>query len=369
MPPPAVLFPLVDPVGPSHPTRLAELVSAIVGDATTTDGVSRSTIDALASHGLLGSGLDEAAQRETAELIAGCDAATWFCWVQHRSPMRVLEGAVAGLITGAPVELRDRWLPHLQSGACLAAVAFAHVRRPGPPDPVATRVPGGWRLDGRLDWVTSWDIADVVMVMAQGSGDDADRLVCAFLPAGRTGQRVAGLVPGPTLDLLAMSRTHTRPLALDGVVVPDASVGAIVDRTAWLAQDALRTCDANPAAFGVARGAIAELAWLARERGDATLEALAHLLTVQCRDVREHAYRAADEQAPPRERLELRARSLDLVMRATTAAVVARSGGAMLEGSAAGRRAREALFLQVQAQTAATRDAALARMLVSGGES
>ena len=92
--------------------------------------------------------------------------------------------------------LTDDLLPRMRTGRALSAVAFAHVRRPGAPNPVATRVPGGWRLDGVLDWVTSWDIADVVMVMAQGSGADADRLVCCYLPAGASPDRTPGVTPG-----------------------------------------------------------------------------------------------------------------------------------------------------------------------------
>ena len=166
----------------------------------------------------------------SAELLAGSDATTWFTWVQHQTPLRILEGSADGLVSGAPAGLTDDLLPRMRTGRALSAVAFAHVRRPGSPNPVATRIPGGWRLDGVLDWVTSWDIADVVMVMAQGSGADADRLVCCYLPAGAAPDRTPGVTPGPVLELLAMSGTHTRPVRLEGVHVPDERVGAVLDR-------------------------------------------------------------------------------------------------------------------------------------------
>ena len=359
-------FPDLDPVGPAVdgltiPGREILRAIADAAAATDTDGVHRSTIDALAEAGLLGSALEPAAaQRELAEIIAGCDATTWFCWVQHQTPLRTLEGAIAGLREPASPTLVDDLLPGLRSGRLLGAVAFAHVRRPGPPNPVATRVEGGWRLDGTLDWVTSWDIADVVMVMAQGAGADADRLICAYLPGGRAATRWVGVEPGPALELLAMGGTHTRPVHLQSVLVPDDRIGAVVDRETWLAADAVRTADANPAAFGVARGAIAELHALGEQRSDADLRALAEKLTDRCRQVRERAYHLADVQAAPAERRAARAVALDLAVEASTAVVVARSGAAMLRGCSAERRVREAMFLLVQAQTSATRSASVA---------
>lgn len=327
------------------------------------DGVQRSTLEALAQAGLLGAALVPAvAQRELSELLAGSDASTWFCWVQHQTPLRTLEGSVAGLESGASDSLRRELLPGMRDGSLVGAVAFAHVRRPGAPNPVATRVPGGWRFDGTLDWVTSWDVADVVMVMARGEGEDAGRLVCAYLPAGRAGDPIPGLTVGPPLDLLAMGGTHTRPVVLDAVVVTDDRVGAIMDADTWLAADARRTSDANPAAFGIARGAIAELAVLAAERADPVLHDLAELLTHECRTSRATAYALADTDGPVAARLGARAQSLELAGRAATAVVVARAGAAMRRGSSAERRLREAMFLQVQAQTRESRDASLAHL-------
>lgn len=358
-----------DPVGPDVPAAADAGGAAFVADllvprAADADvhGVRRSTLDALASAGLLGAPrVPASAQRELAELIAGCDATTWFCWVQHQSPLRVLETAEAGPNTPYVRELRESLLPGLRAGSTVAAVAFAHLRRPGPANPTATRVAGGWRLDGTLDWVTSWDIADVVMVMAQGTGQDAGSIVCAYLAAGRGDVTVAGLEPGPPLDLLAMSGTHTRPITLRGVMAPEHVIGAVIDREAWLARDAVTSADANPSAFGVARAAIAELDAVAEQRSDEAIRALAGALATECRLVRRAAYTAIDESSTAVGiRLGHRAAALDLVSRATLAVVIARAGGAMRAGYPAERRVREAMFLQVQAQTAATRGASVA---------
>lgn len=350
---------IVGPESAALPAQAEVLLSGIAEKAARTDieGVPRSVIDDLAAAGLLGTALPVPQQRELAERIAMADGTTWFCWTQHQSPLRTLEGDAAGVREPGSPTLRDQWLPGMRSGAFLAAVAFAHVRRPGAANPSARRVDGGWRLDGSLDWVTSWDIADVVMIMAQGTGDDAGTLVCAFLPAGR-GSATPGLTAGDPLDLLAMGGTHTRPLTLDGVLAADDDV-VLVDRDEWLASDARKTSDVNPATFGIARGAIDELDDLASQREDERLRSLADRLAERVREVRARAYAAADADADPEMRRALRAEALDLAVQSALAVVTARAGAAMQRGGAAERRMREALFLQVQAQTAATRAASL----------
>ena len=173
-----------------------------------------------------------------------------------------------------------------------------------------------------------------------------------------------GLEVGEPLRLLAMSGTHTRPITLRDFVVPDASVAAVEDLASWLAADSVRTADANPAAFGVTRGALSELHELAKQRGDAVMLEAAEQLAEQCREIRRAAYDLGDraDEANGPERLDLRVASLDLVVRATTAVVIARAGAGVRSGTSAERRVREALFLQVQAQTADSRRAGLKRL-------
>lgn len=366
-------FPEFDPVGPDghalDEPQLRVIREVIAPHAAEVDvsGVPRSHLDALARVGLFGQPLTPvAAQRELAELLSGSDASTWFCWVQHQSPLTILDQAVETELTPGVKELQERLLPGMKSGELVNAVAFAHVRRPGPPNPVARRTSGGWILDGTLDWVTSWDIADLVMVMAQGEGEFADYLVCCYLPAGRSGITYEGIDVGDPLALLALAGTHTRPVRLTNCFVPDSHIGAVLDRSAWFVADAQRTADPNPSAFGLTRGALSELFYIADARDDDDIRLLAGRLIEECRHLRRRSYElidATDRKGSRTKRLELRARSLDLASRAATAVVVSRAGAAMMMDSSAGRRAREALFLFVQAQTADTRRASIQQAL------
>ena len=153
-----------------------------------------------------------------------------------------------------------------------------------------------------------------------------------------------------------MSGTHTRPITLDSVFVTDDEVASIIDAPAWHRADAIRTKDASPAAFGIIRGAVAELAAMEGTGLDAVVTSLRE----ECRSIRAAAYALSDiaDEGTGVERLRLRAASLDLAVRAA-AVIVARSGAAMRQGTSAERRIRESMFLQVQAQTAESRAASL----------
>jgi alkylation response protein AidB-like acyl-CoA dehydrogenase len=312
-------------------------------------GVQRVALDHLADAGLLGTPLPTQEQRELSELIARADASTWFCWSQHQAPTLILRD----FADPEAVAPRAALLDDLASGEQLAGVAFAHVRRPGAPNPSATRVAGGWLINGTLDWVTSWDIADVILVMVAAETS----YLCFFLTGGEIPSTRPGVEVGEPLHLLAMGGTHTRPVRFDNCFVTDEEVMPIPDVDTWRKADDLKTANANPAMFGIARGAISELDDLATSRGDARVRALATALAAECTDIRARAYAAIDDNLDVESRLRIRAEALDHLMRACLAIVTARAGASMVTGSATERRIREALFMQVQAQTAATRAA------------
>ncbi len=286
--------------------------------------------------------------REISELIMAADGTTWFCWSQHHPLVRTIGMALpyAGEHAASLVALRD----DLVHGRKVGAISFSHVRRPGPATLTAQRVEGGWRIDGRVDWVTAWDVADVVLVLAESEGSLVHLAV-------DTAPQPGLLVEAP-LRLMAMSGSHTRPVSFDGVVVPDGRLVGVMPKQAWLAIDDKITAQPNPAAFGLARGAIAHLAQAAQRRECARTQALAEDLAAQTRSLRERSYAAIDS-GEVEGLLELRALGLDLAVRASAAAMTASGGHALMSGNDAERRYREAAFLLVQRQTTATRLASL----------
>lgn len=319
--------------------------------------VPRSHLDAWGAAGLLGlagprayggGGVPAAVVREVTELLAGACGATWFVATQHSLPLRTVAASSNDL-------LKDRLLRQMCTGEVLSGVAVAQLRRPGPPAVTATRVAGGWRFDGHVGWMTSWGICDVALL----GGRSADgEIVLAMVPA-REG---SGLRASEPLELVAMQATLTVTLNFEGVRLDDADVAAVVPAEQWLAVDAAKTANATPHTFGLQREAVSRLLETARRRDDGTAAALAQQLGREGERLRRVAYTLIDD-VPAGERVEdrlaVRASSLELVVRTTTALVAATGGSAMARDAAPQRLAREAMFHLVQAQTGPIRETTL----------
>ena len=314
--------------------------------------VPRSHLIALAGAGLLGvtaptalggGGQPPAAGRQVAEQLAGACGATWFVWTQHLLPLATL------------VRTEHPRAGELASGALLAGVAVAHVRRPGPAAVTATRSGAGWRFDGQVGWMTSWGLCEVFLL---GGRTDYGQVVLALLDA----RDQPGLTSGPMMRLAAMQATRTVSLALTGLQVADEQIVEVVSATDWLEADRQKTANASPHTFGLQREVVARLAVLAEGRGDGVAAALAGQLAQEGQELRERVYALLDTVAPDEQvpaRLQGRAESLELVVRSASALVAAAGGAGLSLDAAPQRLAREALFHLVQAQTAAVREATL----------
>jgi alkylation response protein AidB-like acyl-CoA dehydrogenase len=322
----------------------AEVLAPAAEATDRADVVPRSSLDALAAAGLNGlfcpPGTPTADTRRIFEVLAGACGVTFFVWVQHHAPVRMLAGSTnAGL--------RERHSADLCSGRTLGGVAFAYLRRPGPPAVVATAVPGGFRIDGEAPWVTSWGLAGLFAVAAR-----LDDQVLFFVVEGRPSPT---LRPSPPLALAAMNASSTVRLAFDGLIVPADDVVSIVPFAGWQAEDRLATARPNPAVFGIAATCVRLLG----EREPDAAEDLGEELDA----CRRRSYGLADsgraDDTQLRMMVEARAWSLELGVRTATALVTSAGGRAMAVDHPGQRLLREAAFFTIQAQTPALRQATL----------
>ena len=291
-----------------------------------------------------GSALDRSdAWRVGAALFGGC-AATSFVWAQHHGVVRTVAGS-------SNDGLRESLLGGMCRGDLLAGVAFAHLRRPGPPPISATRVEGGWRLDGYSPWTSSWGAADWFAIAGESPNGE---LVWAMLPAaGHTGVRA------DVLDLPVFGATGTVTLTFDGCVVPDEHVAAIESVTEWREADRRQSAVGAPATLGIAERCIR----LIREIDDP----LAHETADRLADEHDAGASRYDElvQATAaggdmvREASEHRAHLIALAQRSATALLAATGGRGMDLAHPAQRLARESTFFVIQAQTQTGRTATL----------
>ncbi|MFD7433924.1 acyl-CoA dehydrogenase family protein [Streptomyces sp. NPDC059861] len=333
-----------------HPlvTRARQLADDLLApQAETVDRteVPAGHIEAIKRSGLLGLGAPEeyggsavpaSVARETAEILSGACCSTWFVQTQHHTP-------VATLVKGA-APVRERLLGPMARGELLSGVAYAHLRA-FPRTPVRVeRERGGWRFEGTVPWYTGWGLNDVMLLAGITGNGEA---LFAFTEA----REQPGLRPSPPMRLVALTAARTVSLELDGLRLPEEAVALRTPYEQWAAGDRPKTVAASPAVFGVTEAALGLLD-----------DDIADPLRTRLAAIRDRAYALADEAAPDEhleERLALRLRSYEVMRAATTAAVVSGGGRSMALTGKAQRLAREALFLLVQGQTAASRRAHL----------
>jgi alkylation response protein AidB-like acyl-CoA dehydrogenase len=296
--------------------------------------VPRRYLDALAAAGLYGlfgptecGGLDAdpLTAARVVETLGGASLATAFVWIQHHSVVRALAAA-------SQSELRRQWLEPLCQGWAWAGIAYAALRRPGPPAAVVERAGDrGWIINGHAPWVTGWGLIDVVLVGAR-AGDDVVWLLLDPV-AGP-----ASVVTPVRLDSLDASATvrwewHDH-------LVPSGRMLAIEPFGAWLQRDAAGRQLNGYLAVGVAARCAAQL-------GPSPLdEAVAEA-------------RAGLDAATPATVVRARTEASLLAVRVATAVVAAGGGRSVQSGQAAARLMREAMFLLVFGQTQEIRTAQL----------
>ncbi len=244
------------------------------------------------------------------ERLASGALGSTFVWIQHFRLLRSL------LDPAAPAALRA-WLPDVVSGTLKGGIALVGLM-PGPPRLMATRIGGGWRLDGEAPWVSGWGIINLLLVTARGPHDTTVSLVLDAAPH-----------PGLTVDrarLSAMNASATVHLRFDGLTVDGGRLVSEVPVEARPEGENLR--NNGSLALGVVRRCCLLL-------GPTPLDqALRHC--------RERLDTASVDDMPA-----ARAAASALAVQAAHAVAVARGSRAALVGDPAERLTREAAILLV----------------------
>ena len=254
-------------------------------------------------------------------LSSGC-LTTAFVWGQHI-------GLVRSLSESNSPELKAAWLEPLTKGTIRAGLALGGAL----PQPTlhASRVDGGWRLDGFSPFVSGWDRVDVLHTATRTEHDEVVWLI-------------VDAAEGPALAverlrLIALNATATVRVDFSGPIVPDDRVTAIHAFGGATPPEVLRIH---------ASLALGVTARCCRLLGPSRLdEELA-----DCR----RRLDALDEETIAADRASAGA----LAVRAATALVAANGSRSLLCTDHAQRLAREALFTAVYALRPASRDALLA---------
>jgi alkylation response protein AidB-like acyl-CoA dehydrogenase len=339
---------------------------------------------ALAEAGLLGlslprryGGLDVsgATQREITEILASYCGVTTFIQAQHHGPSRMI-------FNGPNDTLKARVLPELATGRMMCAVSFAHLRRPGPPVLTATPTAGGYRLNGTAPWVTGWGLMSQVAfgaTLLDGAPveNGNDRFIYVWVPAEREAfpdmfadvQPTDGdwgrLTASAPLPLCAMNASATVELRCDHLFVPEAHRLSQSDRETMRRNDRNGVLGATVMPLGCTAGSVRQLCATADRRHIAAITRAATVFAREWEQTRAEVLEWNARGGDPEffaHAVQLRARVIELGVRAAHAAVAANSGAANNLSHPAQRLFREAMFYTVQAQTFEVMDATLARL-------
>ncbi|GGF36350.1 acyl-CoA dehydrogenase [Aliidongia dinghuensis] len=257
--------------------RLAERLEAWAGGMVDNlphgdlDRTCRALVTALGSAGFLAEAVPEAGTN-----AQGADAldVRSLCLVREilarHSALADFAFAMQGLGTGSITLFgteaqRERYLPAVRAGHAIAAFALSE------PDAgsdvaamtmAATRVAGGWRLDGLKTWISNGGIADHYVVFARVDGVPGTKGIAAFVVDART----PGLEIAERIEVIAPHPLAT--LRFDGCVVPDT---ALLGQPGEGFKIAMATLDVfrptvGAAALGMARCALDEAVARAKTR-------------------------------------------------------------------------------------------------------
>jgi len=234
-----------------------------------------------------------------------------------------------------------RWLPELATGRVRAGIAYGWLRRPGPPAVRAHREGGGFRLRGKVPWMTGW-------------GYFSHCVTAARLPDGRVllawlDLQDAGVKASAPMRLAAFEAARTVALEVDAHVGEDDVIQVVSED--WLPRrDPSRA--APQAAF------VLGLAWAGLDivRGVDAQDPALHGLQAQVEQVDRAVFARIRDGGDGH---EVRAQAIALAGRLSLAAIAASSGRAALHDHAAQRVHRDLLGFTVLSQTPAVRRATL----------
>jgi alkylation response protein AidB-like acyl-CoA dehydrogenase len=347
-------------------------------------GPNRANFRALAAAGLLGIALPRqygglevsgATQREITETLASYCGVTTFIQAQHHGPSR--------MILGGPNEaLKTHVLPELAAGRMMCAVSFAHLRRPGPPVLSATPVDGGYRLNGTAPWVTGWGLMNQVVFGATLIDGDPiengnDRFVYLWAPGSRDefADLFADLHPSDgdwgamtasaPLPLCAMNASATVELRCENLFIPAAHRLSQSDRETMRRNDRNGVLGATVMPLGCTAGSVRLLCATAERRCIPAVSRASQSFAREWEQTRAEVLEWNGRGGDPdffTHAVQLRARVIELAVRAAHAAVASSSGAANNLSHPAQRLLREAMFYTIQAQTFEVMDATLSRL-------
>lgn len=146
-------------------------------------------------------------------------------------------------------EQKEKYLPQLISGENIGALAMSEPNAGsdviGSMSTTATKVDGGYVLNGEKTWITNGGKADTTVVYARTGEANSKKLTAFIVERGSQ-----GLSYGTKIDKIGMRASETYPLYFNDCFVPDAQILGHVDCGSHILMDGLNTERLGLAAIG-----------------------------------------------------------------------------------------------------------------------
>ena len=337
---------------------LRESVAPLAAELDRDPKALREALQGLADRSLLALGITagDDATRKFQEITSRYSGALAFLQTQHQS-------AGAMLASSSNKSLKQEYIPHLATGSRLLGLGFSHLRRSGFPAVKALPVSGGYRVSGRVPWVTGFDFF-------------SEFIVGATLPDGMELYGIAPLNDAQQIDggaiafsepmqLAAAQSTNTVTCLLSNWFLPQEEVISIEPQGSLGAKGKKNVLRHSFFCLGCARAGLDILEAAARSKALPFIVPTFESLQGELANCREKIWQ--EQQCPKASfarQLELRVWAIELANRFALAAIAVSSGAANYGQHPAQRVYREALLFAVVGQTTDVMEATLKRLAI-----
>ncbi|XWK87506.1 MAG: cyclase family protein [Phormidium sp.] len=289
------------------------------------------------------------------ELVARYSGALAFLQTQHQS-------AAAMISQSENFALKQEYLPLMSQGKRLLGIGFSHLRRDGEPLVKAIPVNGGFLIEGKVPWVTGWNIFSEFIIAASLPNGEA---VFGVVPLVETQQENQGLISfDEPMELAAMTATNTVAANLQSWFLAQEKV-VFIKAKDWIQDNDRKNIlkQTTFLALGCALAGIDIVEAATKTKSFPFIEETFQNLASEFNDCRQ-AIREAQENADLAlaEKHKLRSWAIALSVRCAHAAITVSSGAANLKTHPAQRVYREALVFTVSGQTQEIKAATLQRL-------
>ena len=251
--------------------------------------------------------------------------------------------AVQKLVTCGREELQESWLPRLARGECFTTVGISHLttsksRGPGPAV-VALPVEAGYRLNGRIPWVTGGQAAQLIVV--GGTTPSGEQLLAA-IETTDPGLKVAAPLP-----FLALTASKTGPIELHDVLVRSQQIvaGPALEVLKIGSRGGTGSLSTSALALGTARSTLRALCGELDQTPN--LKLVISQLTDEGRTLEDALFAAGRGESDAWSAEQIRLRANSYVTRLAQGYLAAAKGTGFVSGHPAERAIREAMFFYV----------------------